>query len=250
MRSTHIDEVRNALDLYRYQNNLNSEMKWSKVSASYLEKYKGLMDIFMNFVIEDKVKMRVMFLQNEFSDHLVTKYAKEQLEDSYFKLYYQFIKHAFGLKYSSIDEPINARFFFDQFPDKKEKVDEFREFIYNLQFSSEFQDACLRIRYDQIVEADSKDHTILQCADIVTGAMNGKLNGDFLKIPPGKSRRGKRTIAKEKLYKHISSYIREWKPNFNVGMSTGNGNALENKMEPSLSTLELQTCPQKHLQTF
>ena len=37
---------------------------------------------------------------------------------------------------------------------------------------------------------------------------------------PGTNRRGKRTIAKEKLYKNILKNIRTIYPNFNIGMST------------------------------
>jgi len=37
----------------------------------------------------------------------------------------------------------------------------------------------------------------------------------------GELRRGKRTIAKEKLYKHINAKIRSIKPNFNIGITTG-----------------------------
>lgn len=51
--------------------------------------------------------------------------------------------------------------------------------------------------------------------------MNFKLNG-FNKIKPEGSRtRGKRTIAKEKLYKHIHGKICEIHPTFNIGVSTG-----------------------------
>ncbi len=56
---------------------------------------------------------------------------------------------------------------------------------------------------------------------VVLGAMNFKLNG-FNKIKPEGSRtRGKRTIAKEKLYKHIHGKICEIHPTFNIGVSTG-----------------------------
>jgi hypothetical protein len=61
----------------------------------------------------------------------------------------------------------------------------------------------------------------LEGLDIVLGAMAFRLNEKHKEIPPGKKRRGKRTVAKEKLYKHILDKIRELYPNFNVGVSTG-----------------------------
>ena len=62
---------------------------------------------------------------------------------------------------------------------------------------------------------------ILQCLDVLLGAMEFRLNEKHKIIPDGKRRRGKRTIAKHKLYKFINRRIREIYPNFNVGESTG-----------------------------
>ena len=51
--------------------------------------------------------------------------------------------------------------------------------------------------------------------------MNFKLN-EFNRIKPeGKNKRGKRTVAKEKLYKHILQCIEDIIPNFNIGITTG-----------------------------
>ena len=52
--------------------------------------------------------------------------------------------------------------------------------------------------------------------------MNFKLNGFDRRKPEGAIRRGRRTLAKEKLYKHIRQRISKIHPNFNVGVSTGN----------------------------
>lgn len=65
------------------------------------------------------------------------------------------------------------------------------------------------------------DHDILQCLDVVLGSIQFRLNDKHKEIPLGAKRRGKRTIAKEKLYKHINGRIREIYPGFNIGISTG-----------------------------
>jgi len=57
--------------------------------------------------------------------------------------------------------------------------------------------------------------------DVVLGSICFRLNDKHKEIPEGKKRRGKRTIAKEKLYKHINKNIRIIKPAFNVGANTG-----------------------------
>ena len=78
----------------------------------------------------------------------------------------------------------------------------------------------IHIYNEDIAEVDSKNHVILQCMDIILGAMNFKLNNMDKEKMPGTNRRGKRTIAKEKLYKNILKNIRTIYPNFNIGMST------------------------------
>jgi hypothetical protein len=222
VRSIHLKEIESRLKDYKANNNMNGEIKWTKVTAPYLEKYIGLIDVFFDLLIEDKIKMRVMFQQNAVSDKITRSFSKEEHDQSYFKLYYQFIKHIFGLQYSNggTDE-IYVRLFFDQFPDKKEKIDNFKGFIHNLQYSPEFIQANLSIRYSDIVEVTSHDHIILQCADVITGAIFFRLNRLHLEKDPVTNKRGKRTIAKEKLYKHIHKRICETRANFNIGMSTG-----------------------------
>ena len=69
--------------------------------------------------------------------------------------------------------------------------------------------ARIKIRPDDIAEINSKKHTIQQCMDIVLGAMAFVLNKKHLETAPGTNERGKRTIAKEKLFNHIIELIKE-----------------------------------------
>ena len=82
----------------------------------------------------------------------------------------------------------------------------------------------LHIRDGDIAEVCSHDHVLLQCTDIVLGAMFFRLNKLHLEKPEGSRVRGKRTIAKEHLYQHINARIREILPYFNIGISTGSRN--------------------------
>jgi hypothetical protein len=56
--------------------------------------------------------------------------------------------------------------------------------------------------------------------DIILGSMAFRLNDLHKEKPVGQKQRGKKTIAKEKLYKHILFHIREIYPNFNIGITT------------------------------
>ena len=138
---------------------------------------------------------------------------------------YQFIKHALGLGFIPIvDHPTQIRLYFDQFPDTHEKIERFKGFLSGLSQNRQFREANIRINHEDITEVRSHEHVLLQCLDIVLGAMAFRLNDRHKDKPPGKKRRGKRTIAKETLYKTILAEIRQIHPNFNVGVTTRTSN--------------------------
>ncbi len=208
----------------------NDEIKWNKVTANYLDKYKALMDVFFDLLEEGLVKIRIMFTQNA---NRPLNLNSRQLEDEYFILYYQFFKHAFGLAHSNpTDKVIYVRAYFDTLPDKLEKRQQFKEYIKGLQATREFRLAHIRFRKADITEIDSKDHRLLQCLDVVLGSMAFRLNDGHKAKPDGARLRGKRTIAKEKLYKHINQRIRRIYPGFNCGASTGIRNITERWQHP------------------
>ena len=219
VNSKNVNDITKALEKKKKELNLYGEIKWTKVTDNYLEKYIEMMDVFFSFIKDGMIKVRIMFRR---SDELIEKSTQNSIEDKYFKLYYQFLKHSFGLM--SIPkqyEPAKIIVFLDSLPDKKGRRDEFKEYLHNMPNTKAFNDVDIEIRSRDIIEVDSKDHVLLQCTDIILGAMNFKLNQYNKFIPEGSSRRGKRTIAKEKLYKHIQRNISEIHPSFNTGVSTG-----------------------------
>ncbi len=198
--------------------NLHQEIKWSKVTVNYLDKYKEMMNVFFAFIEKDIVKLRVMFRQNA----MVPNLTKEQRDNGFHLLYYQFIKHSFGLMYSANEQNVYLRLYFDKLPDTKVKNELFLSHIFGLQSLASFEKANLKIRRDDIAEVVSHEHVVLQCMDIILGAMAWRLNDGHKEKPEGAFQRGKRTIAKEKLYKHILSLIRKFYPNFNIGINMDN----------------------------
>lgn len=214
-------EVIDRLDACKARLNLSGELKWQKVTEQYLPKYVEFADEVFTLVREGKLKFRVMFTQNYFSAHRLTT---EQRENGFFLLYYQFIKHAFGLRHAGLAHAkTGVRVYFDKLPDTDEKCTAFKGFIVGLNDSKGFRQAGVHIRQDQLAEVDSKDHVILQALDVVLGAMQFRLNDKHKEKPEGSRVRGRRTIAKEKLYKHILRRIRnlDGRTNFNIGVSTG-----------------------------
>jgi len=221
VRSPDLQSVIDALEDCKTQQNLHGEVKWQKVTENYLGKYVSLIDAFFDEVAAACVKVRVMFRQNQY---VPTGLSTEQRRAEYHVLYYQFIKHTFGLQYSGDGSQIvNVRLNLDQLPQNREDNAQFKSFLLGLNRNPKLRKAGIRFRADQIAEVHSHDHVLLQCLDIVPGAMAFRLNDKHKQKPPGQYRRGKRTIAKERLYKHIRRRICEVYPNFNVGETTGKG---------------------------
>lgn len=170
VRSKDYIEVKEALDARKEELNLLGEIKWTKVSTNYLDKYKEMMD-----------------------------------------LYFRFIKHAFGLPYRDeyVDDDVNLKMLFDMIPDTNQQNDDFKAHICYLQELQQFKKAKIHIRHDDISEIDSHKYSILQCMDIILGAMAFRLNNLHLEIPEGATEPGKKTKAKEALFNHILALIQE-----------------------------------------
>ena len=219
VRSNDIEGIRNTLAEIKREQNLFNEIKWSKVTEQDLPKYIAVMNTFFDFVQNDQIKVRIMFTQNANGPVGLNEY---QRENTYYLLYYQFIKHAFGLAYANQgDSPVNLRVYLDKLPDTKEKIAQFKAYLVSLEKSVEFRNAHIKIDPEQIADVSSHDHVVLQCLDVVLGAMQFRLNDKHLAKPADASRRGKRTRAKEALYEHILRRIQLIFPRFNIGISTG-----------------------------
>lgn len=221
--SNDIEFLEKEFNRVKTENNLHKEIKWQKVSKNYLKKYMIAMDHYFDLMGRNKFKTRIMFTQNA---NVPTNLTPDDHAEGYFKLYYQFIKHAFGFsRLTNSGTPIQLRLYFDKLPDTKEKREKFKGYLLGLNQSSVFKQAKLIIKRENIAELVSHDHSILQYLDVNLGAMSFRLNDKHKEKPASSSRRGKRTIAKEALYKHILSHIRSAHPNFNIGITSGiNGN--------------------------
>lgn len=202
-------------------------MKWSKVTEQYLERYIQLMETFFDLVAAGRVKVRIMFRQN--ANH-PQGLRPEHKKNAYHLLYYQFLKHAFGLTYCGHTQacPVRLRLYFDKLQGTNEQIADFKSFLERLGRQSAFRRAGLLIDREQIAEVRSHDHVLLQCLDIVMGAVQFRLNDKHKEKPPGSQVRGKKTRAKEKLYKSILKRIQAIYPGFNIGMSTGREGDLAN----------------------
>ena len=60
-----LKSVEDALNAKKEELNLHGEIKWTKVTGQYLEKYIAVIDMFFDFVKSGKIKVRIMFRDNE-----------------------------------------------------------------------------------------------------------------------------------------------------------------------------------------
>lgn len=202
-----------------------SEIKWQKIDKINYKLYIDAIDTFFDFIQAGKIKIRIMFTNNR---HTKPDLTKEHLDNEYLLLYYQFLKHAFGFKFLNPNDENYLEIFLDRIPDKEDKKTKFKKYLFGIQQLPDFIDANIKINQNQISEVDSKNHIIMQYLDVVLGAMAIKLNKGFDIIDEFTKKRGKRTIAKEKVYKHINKRIRLIYPNFNIGITTGKKDNFEN----------------------
>lgn len=189
---------------------LTQEVKWQRVGLQSVDRYKRLIAAFFDLMRRGEVRYRVMFRP---TDHTI-RWTADEKDKRYFKLYYQFIKHAFGLCFvPQCEAGTRVRFYFDQFPDTFGKIDEFKDYLKQMPQRG-LKTPHLRLNPSHIVEIDSKMSAIIQCVDVIVGAMAFGLNEMHLVPPKGGNPLGKRTLAKFSLYCFILTEIRTIYPYF------------------------------------
>jgi hypothetical protein len=231
IRSTDLETVIDRLNAKKTELNLFDEIKWEKVTEQYLSKYEAVVDEFFDLVAQDLIKVRIMFTQTAYIPQGLTP---EQRRNEYTILYYYFLRHAFGLEYSSsLGIPIWLRIYLDELPMTDVKWQEFNHILASLDRVDAFNAAQIKTRSDQIAQVDSHNHVLLQCTDIVLGAMQFRLNNLHIVKPEGSRIRGKRTRAKDALYQRINRRIRSIYPGFNIGITTGTRGDITNRWNDS-----------------
>ena len=212
-------ELDHLLNQKKAELNIAAEMKWDRVSAPYAEKYIDFIRYFFSFVKSGKIKLRIMFTQNI---NQAIGLTDEHIGNDYFLLYYQFVKHAFGLRYCNDDGgSAVVQLLMDDVPQTSAKFESFKDYMSSLSTFPIWRAAKISLPRDGITSINSKQHPILQGLDITLGAIQSRLNEKHPKPVPPAKRRSKRARGKEAVYKAVKDEIWDIYPNFNVGASTG-----------------------------
>ena len=174
--SDDIDQVRSTLEAKKNELHLHGEVKWTKVTVNYANKYRDLMDCFFDLIASNKVKLRIMFTQNTV---MIKGLTSEHRKNQYAILYYYFIRHAFGLTYSPLSSRgVKVRVYADQMPLSSKQVEVFKSYVARLSNRSEFRTLKITILPEDITEVISHDHVILQCLDVVLVLLSQKAAAD------------------------------------------------------------------------
>src|SRR5689334_3449614 len=87
-----------------------------------------------------------------------------------------FVRHAFGLTHSpKIDGGVKVRVYTDEMPLSATQFARFKDYVVRLSNRSEFRAKDIWFWAEDITQVTSHDHDILQCLDVILGAMNFRL---------------------------------------------------------------------------
>lgn len=199
---------------------LTSEVKWEKTDLKIVDRYEQLIATFFDEIAAGRLFVRVMFTQNA---RVPTGLTSLHREERYFILYYQFLKHAFGLRHMPAhDSGPRLRIYLDEMWATKESVAKFRGYVGGLGNDVLVRKTGLILEEQDITEVCSDDHLVVQCLDVVLGSISFRLNDKHLAVDCITGEKGKRTRAKTRLYEFILTRIRAVTgKRFNIGISTG-----------------------------
>jgi hypothetical protein len=225
VRSSDREAIENELLSLKSQLGLAGEIKWTRVRPFNWERVALVLDRFFDFVEADRLKLRYMWLDQLFGNPAALNDFHREF--GYYILYYFFLVFCFGLPWHDLPEPVQVEFFPDTLPDQPEKRRSFRNFLLWCHGARRFRERS-PFRIISVGDVDSKSHLLLQCVDVIIGAVGFRLN-KLHEIRQHDGRRGEGTKVKELLYKRIVARIgridmaQRGRRAFGVGVNTSTG---------------------------
>lgn len=205
----------------------NQEVKWSTLSPANFDFYKSLVDCIFLHISKGDIKYRQMFLDRAYQ----YDGPKDSSElDVQYKLYYQFIKHTFGIQYLS-GHDIEILIRLDGHSSQKHK-DNLQKFVEeDIPNKISRNDISLNVTY-----IDSRKHINLQVCDVLMGSAGYYGNKYFLRREAKQRGMTEKQKIKFELAKYIYNKLRSIDANdrgskaFNWFESTGIDGDLQNNL--------------------
>lgn len=199
-RAADLDRFDTALRAIKKKNNVKSEVKWSKLKEDNISCYKEMVDELMLYLRSGSIKYRQMFLDRAFVRIPEPGEPPITELDVQFKLYYQYIKHAFGLRYlPHAPDGTQVLLRLDNHSSQGHK-DRLVSFCEELPGYLHRPDLTIRVTF-----VNSAKVPRLQVCDVLMGAAGSHGNKMFAKRAPGQ----RRITPKQKLRNELCKYIYE-----------------------------------------
>lgn len=182
--AANVEKFQQAMDLWRDSHNMHAEVKWTKVSNQKLAEYRALIDLFFSVAGNGVLAFKSVVFDSGEIDY--KSYHQGDKELGFYKFFYQFLLHCFGL-YAETDEH-RLLVFFDQ-RTTKYKLSELHA-ILNRGIRKKYGRKADVVRHIEAVR--SHEHDLIQLADVLMGAVGYHYNDCHIR--PG-ARRAKIELA-------------------------------------------------------
>lgn len=211
---------------------LRGEVKWGHISAANLGAYIELVDILFQSIERGEAKYRQMFLDRSFVRVPRHDEAKESELTVQFKLYYQFLKHAFGIEYlppALDDDSIDLLIRLDSHTSQQHTA-RLTDFARNLPHFVNRPDLSVFVTF-----VNSKRVPRLQICDLLMGAAGSYGNKMHKRRRPGQRGMTHKQKLRLELAKHIYDGLRAIDADdrgsraFSWFESTGHNGSIENR---------------------
>ncbi len=152
-----IIETKTFVDVFKTENSMTNELKWTKVSNGRIIEYKRFVDIFF----QSKMKFNCIVVDKHIVDH--TTFNDGDKELGFYKFYYQLISRncAFNCHYNLYLDQMNNK--------KKSRYSELKERLNRYLVSQNSK--CIHIE-----PVDSKKESMIQLVDVLLGAVGYSWN--------------------------------------------------------------------------
>lgn len=174
IKASNIEAFNSTMLKFRQEENMNSELKWSKVTSQKLKEYKRFVDFFFALNNTDKLHFKSLIIDNHSVDH--KKFSDGDKEIGFQKFYYQLLFNCFGRQYYI--QECSTKFLVH--PDQRNSPYSLEELknILNNGMSKKFG-AGVR-PFVSIEPKNSKISEPVQLNDIILGAIGFQKNGYHL----------------------------------------------------------------------
>lgn len=216
---------------------LGGEIKWSSVTGNNLIAYKTLVDMFFHHLEHYDLSYRQMFLDRSFVHVPLEGERPVSSLDLQFKIYYQFLKHSFGLQFLTARNPAlehHVTIRLDNHSSQAHKS-KLTEFIEQLPIKFEASRLVTRIQF-----VNSKHFLRLQVCDLLMGAAGSHGNKMDKRREPGQRGMTKKQKWRLEMAKYIYNQFRKLDASergsraFNWFESTGHAGNAENRLNQKL----------------